>query len=93
MLGKSCHTNCNQWAISHNFSFPQYTTKIKCSAVMESELIDRINADEIKPRKHPGVMKMRISEVPGAVINAMQVVMKGKCGVIDNFKFLITRHC
>jgi len=47
---------------------------------MESQLIDRINADEIKPRKHPGVMKMRISEVPAAVINAMQVVMKGKWG-------------
>ena len=93
MLGNSCHVNCNQWAISHNFSFTQYTTKTKCSAVMESQLIDRINADEIKPRKHPGVMKMRISEVPAAVINAMQVVMKGKCEVIDNFKFLITGQC
>jgi hypothetical protein len=58
---------------------------------MESQLIDRINADEIKPRKHPGVMKMRISEVPAAIINAMQVVLKGK--VIDNFKFLITGQC
>lgn len=56
----------------------KYTTKTKCSAVMESQLIDRINADEIKPRKHPGVMKMRISEVPAAVINAMEVVMKDK---------------
>lgn len=83
--------NCNQWAVSHNFLFTQYTTKTKCSAVMESQLIDRINADEIKPRKHPGVMKMRISEVPAAVINAMEVIMKGKCGVIDNF--MITGHC
>jgi hypothetical protein len=36
-------------------------------------------------------MKMRISEVPAAVINAMEVIMKGKCGVIDNI--MITGHC
>jgi hypothetical protein len=60
---------------------------------MESQLVDRIIADEIKPRKHPGVMKIRISEVPAAVISAMQVVLKGECQVIDNFKFLITGQC
>jgi hypothetical protein len=60
---------------------------------MESQLIDRINADEIKPRKHPGVMKTRISEVPAMIINAMQAVMKGKCEVIDSFKFLMAGQC
>ena len=59
---------------------------------MESRLIGRINADEIKPRKHPGVLKTRIAEVPAAVINAIQVVMKGKCEVTDNFMFMITGH-
>jgi hypothetical protein len=60
---------------------------------MESQLVDRIVADEIKPRKHPGVMKIRISEVPAAVISAMQVVLKGEFKVIDKFKFLITGQC
>ncbi|GFG29146.1 hypothetical protein Cfor_00216 [Coptotermes formosanus] len=65
---------------------------------MESQLIDRINADEIKPRKHPGVMKTRISEVPAMIINAMQAVMKDKPvkafrnGGADLARYLKDRH-
>jgi hypothetical protein len=53
--------------------------------MMESQLINRIVAEEIKPRKHPGVMKTRIPEVPATIINAVQVVIKGKCEVINNY--------
>ncbi|XP_021935018.1 methyltransferase-like protein 17, mitochondrial isoform X2 [Zootermopsis nevadensis] len=45
---------------------------------MESQLIDHIKDHEIKPRKHPGVMKIRIAEVPVVVINAMKAVLKDK---------------
>jgi hypothetical protein len=50
---------------------------------MEGQLIDHIKADEIKPRKHPGVMKVRTVEVPAVIINAMQVAMKGKYRLIN----------
>jgi hypothetical protein len=52
---------------------------------MESQLIDLIKDNEIKPRRHPGVMKIRTAEVPAMTINAMQVIMKGKYKIINDF--------
>jgi hypothetical protein len=54
---------------------------------MEDQLIARIKADEMKPRKHPGVMKTRTAEVPPAAINVMKVIMKGKYKNIGDFKY------
>jgi hypothetical protein len=54
---------------------------------MEDQLIARIKADEIKPRKHPGVMKTRTAEVPAEVISAMKVIIKGKYKNIGDFKY------
>lgn len=50
---------------------------------MEDHLITLIKADEMKPRKHPGVMKTRTAEVPSKVISAMEILIKGKFKNID----------
>lgn len=71
---------------THNFLFTQYGTQVKPSVEMEDQLIARIKADEMKPRKHPGVMKARTVEVPAAVVSAMKVIIKGKYKNIGDFK-------
>jgi hypothetical protein len=52
---------------------------------MEDQLIDRIKDNEMKPRRHPGVMKISTAEVPAVIINAMQDIMKGKYRIINDF--------
>jgi hypothetical protein len=73
-------------------SFTQYTTKPKCSVEMGSHLINCIKAGEMKPRKHPGVMKVKTAEVPAMITNAMQVVMKGKYKVTVWRKACVILH-
>jgi hypothetical protein len=75
---------------THNFLFTQYGTKVNASVEMEDHLIARIKADEMKPRKHPGVMNTRTVEVPAAVISAMKVIIKGKYENTGDFKY--SRH-
>jgi hypothetical protein len=72
--------------ITHTFLFVQYGTKVKPCVEMEDQLIARIKADEMKPRKHPGVMKTRTAEVPATVISAMKVVIMGKYKSIGDFR-------
>jgi hypothetical protein len=55
---------------------------------MEDHLITLIKADEMKPRKHPGVMKTRTAEVPSTVISAMEILIKGKFKNIGDFGHL-----
>ncbi|PNF28864.1 hypothetical protein B7P43_G04416 [Cryptotermes secundus] len=56
----------------------KYGTQVKPSVEMEDQLIALIKADEMKPRKHPGVMKARTVEVPAAVVSTMKVIIKDK---------------
>ena len=55
----------------------QYATKPRLGVYMEENLSNRIQANEIKPRKHPGVMKIKTVEVPASVISAMKLILKG----------------
>ncbi|KAJ9580424.1 hypothetical protein L9F63_024400 [Diploptera punctata] len=45
---------------------------------MEENLLNHLQNNEIKPRKHPGVMKIKTVEVPAAVVDAMKLILKDK---------------
>jgi hypothetical protein len=68
----------NQCILKPITLFTQYGTHVKQSVEMDDQLIARIKADEMKPRKHPGIMKVKTAEVPVTVVSAMEVVIKGK---------------
>ncbi|PSN51932.1 Methyltransferase-like protein 17 [Blattella germanica] len=53
-----------------------YTTKRRLEIEMEEHLINSMESKEIKPRKHPGLMKIQTVQVPASAVKAMTVVLK-----------------
>ena len=69
----------------------QYVTKPKISVQLE-ESVSKCIADNEKPRKHPGIMKIRNVEVPVSVINAMVLILKGWFIFLSIHKFVIIKY-